>query len=275
MNDYQAANDYAAPRAIKKEDCAPTIDRFIDDHTTQIDQLRAESKTLTKGTPEYAENEAKRRKLASERSSAKRLVARYFNVPKTESSTPESDTDEGINMEEAPAGKTKEQIEAKKRQDEEAFQKRLREYWEQKRQGQQEKPPTSYFIEGRLVDKDTTITVGQKIPDDWFETRKYGSVDNSGFGLNITRPPKIDDCLTHAVSVEFGKLSEDERQHYNYPALCEAVRAEARRTKRVPDIVGIINQQRAINDQREKVKQSYGQGTSQRVEEELEDRMSM
>lgn len=143
MNDYQAANDYAAPRAIKKEDFAPTIDRFIDDHTTQIDRLRAESKMLTKGTPEYVENEAERRKLAGERSSARRLVARYFNVPKPDSassSTSESDADDGMNIEQVPVGKTKEQIEAedaKKRQEEEAYQKRVNEYWEQKRQAEQ------------------------------------------------------------------------------------------------------------------------------------------
>ena len=144
MNDYRAASDYnAVPRAIKKEDFVPTIDRFIEEHTTQIDQLIAESKTLSKGTPEYAENEAKRRKLAGERSSARRLVARYFSVPKPESSsssTPESDADDGMNMEQVPAGKTKEQIEAedaKKRQEEEAYQKRVNEYWKQKRQVEQ------------------------------------------------------------------------------------------------------------------------------------------
>ena len=144
MNDYRAASDYnAVPRAIKKEDFVPTIDRFIEEHTTQIDQLIAESKTLSKGTPEYAENEAKRRKLAGERSSARRLVARYFSVPKPESSsssTPESDADDGMNMKQVPAGKTKEQIEAedaKKRQEEEAYQKRVNEYWKQKRQVEQ------------------------------------------------------------------------------------------------------------------------------------------
>lgn len=144
MNDYQAANDYAAPRAIKKEDFAPTIDKFIDDHTTQLNQLMAESKTMMKGTPEYAENEAKRKKLASERSSAKRLVARYFNIPKTETtSSPsfETDSDDGMGMEQMPAGKTKEQIEAeesKKRQEQyEETQRRMRESWEQKRQAEQ------------------------------------------------------------------------------------------------------------------------------------------
>jgi len=82
MNDYQAANNYAAPRAIKKEDFAPIINQFVSNHTIQISQLIAESKTLAKGTPEYIENEAKRKKLAQERSSAKRLTARYFNTKK-------------------------------------------------------------------------------------------------------------------------------------------------------------------------------------------------
>lgn len=200
MNNYQAANDYMAPRAIKKEDFAPSIDDFIEDRTKQINQLIVESRTLFKGTAEYAENEAKRRQLARERSSARRLNARYFNVPKPESasSTSESDADDGMNMEQIPAGKTKEQIEAeddKKRQEEEAYQKRVNEYWEQKRQTeqgqregnerQQEKSPTSYHFEGGLVDGETTITVGQEIPDDWFESRTSGDRTGSGFGVDF------------------------------------------------------------------------------------------
>lgn len=78
MNDYQAANNYAVPRAIKKEDFAPTINKFIHDRTTQIDQLRTESKTLEKGTQGYVENVTKRKKLASERSSARRIATEYF-----------------------------------------------------------------------------------------------------------------------------------------------------------------------------------------------------
>lgn len=152
MNDYQAANDYAAPRAIKKENFAPTIDKFIDDHTAQLNQLMAESKTLTKGTPEYAENEAKRKQLVKERSSARRLNARFFNVPRAETpvgaTTPETPAseaggsdDDGMSMEQMPTGKTKEQIEAeksKKRQEQyEETQRRMRESWEQKRQAEQ------------------------------------------------------------------------------------------------------------------------------------------
>lgn len=83
-NDYLVANNYIAPRVIKKEDFAPTVDKFIEEHSKQINQLMDESKTLNKGTPEYLENEAKRKQLAKERSSARRLLARYFNVPKAE-----------------------------------------------------------------------------------------------------------------------------------------------------------------------------------------------
>lgn len=51
---------------------------------------------------------------------------------------------------------------------------------------------------------------------------------------------------------------------------------EAKRTKRVPDIANIMSHQLAINKQREKVEQSYGQGAiNQQIEEELEDEMSM
>lgn len=260
INDYQAANDYAAPRAIKKEDFAPTIDKFIDDHTVQLDQLMAESKTMAKGTPEYAENEAKRKKLASERSSAKRLVARYFNISKTETtSSPsfETDSDDGMSMEQMPAGKTDEQTKT------------------EAREHQEEQSPTSYHFEGGLVDKDATITVGQEIPDEWFESKTYEDNTGSGFGINITRSPQIEDYLSQALNIEFGKLSEDERRQYDYPALSKAIIAEARKTRRVPNIVNIMNHQRAVNEQREKVEQSYGRGANQQVEEELEDEMSM
>lgn len=260
MNDYQAANDYAAPRAIKKEDFAPTIDKFIDNHTTQLNQLMAESKTMTKGTPEYAENEAKRKKLASERSSAKRLVARYFNIPKTESAsspTPETDTDDGMGMEQMPAGKTEGQTRT------------------EARERQEEQSPISYHFEGGLVDKGATITVGQEIPDEWFESKTYGDSTGNGFGINITRPPQIEDYLYQALNIEFGKLSKDERRQYDYATLSKAIIAEARKTRRVPNIINIMNHQRAINEQREKVEQSYGRGVSQQNNEELEDEMSM
>ena len=126
MDDYQAKLEYIVPHAIKKEDFAPTINDFINNHTTQINQLLAESRALTKGTPEYAQNKAKRKKLASERSAAKRLATRYFNVPIAEpkpSSNPEPHSDESMNMEQMPTGKTKEQIEAEesKKQQEHEF----------------------------------------------------------------------------------------------------------------------------------------------------------
>lgn len=143
MNDYQATQEYGAPRAIRKEDFVPTIDKFIEDHTSQINQLMAESKTLTRGTAEYTENEAKRRQLAKERSSARRLKTRFFNIPRAE--TPASEAggsdDDGMSMEQMPAGKTKEQIEAeesKERQEQyEETQRRMRKSWEQKRQAEQ------------------------------------------------------------------------------------------------------------------------------------------
>lgn len=152
MNDYRATQEYGDPRAIKKEDFAPTIDKFIEDHTSQINQLMAESKTLAKGTAEYAENEAKRRQLAKERSSARRLNTRFFNIPKAETpistATPETPAaesggsdDDGMNMEQMPAGKTKEQIEAeeskKRREQYEETQRRMRESWDQKQQAEQ------------------------------------------------------------------------------------------------------------------------------------------
>lgn len=78
MNDYQVANNYVVPRAIKKGDFATTINKFIYDRTTQIDQLKTESKTLAEDTQGYVENVAKRKKLARERSSARRIATEYF-----------------------------------------------------------------------------------------------------------------------------------------------------------------------------------------------------
>ena len=83
-DDYLRANNYLITQAVKKEDFVPIINKFIDTHTNQLNQLIVKSKTLTKGTPEYAENLAKRIKLARERSSARRLLAKYFNVAKTD-----------------------------------------------------------------------------------------------------------------------------------------------------------------------------------------------
>ena len=267
MNDYQAANDYNVSRAIRKEDFAPTIDRFIEDHTNRINQLMTESKTLAKDTPEYAENEAKRRQLAKERSSARRLNARYFNIPRAETTvnatTPETptteiDSDNGeMSMEQMLVGNTEEQIETMANEHE------------------QEKSPASYHIEGGLVDKDVTIMVGQEIPNEWFESKTYENGTSSGFGLNITRPPQIEDYLSQALNAEFGKLSEDERRHYDYSTLSKTIMAEAKRTKRIPDITNIMSIQRAISEQHGKVEQSYGQKVNQWNEEEQEEGMSM
>lgn len=79
--------------------------------------------------------------------------------------------------------------------------------------------------------------------------------------------------MSQALNIEFGRLPEAERQRYNYSALSGAIMEEAKRTKRIPDIANIMSHQLAIDEQREKVKQSFGQGTSQQIEEELEDEM--
>lgn len=281
MDNYQAINNYTTPPAIRKADFVPTIDKFINDHITQIGQLIEKSKILTKDSPEYTENKAKRRKLAGERSSARRLIARYFNVPETESTsspTSESNTDDDMNMEKISTGKTKEQIEAektKKRQSKENKHQQQTHENTQAREHQQERPPASYHFEGGLVDKEITITVGQEIPDDWFESKKYGNRTNNGYGIKITRPPQIEDYLLQALNIEFGKLSEDERRSYNYRALAETIISEAKRTKKIPDIANIINHQQGINAQHKKFKRSHRQGASRQIEEELEDEMSM
>ena len=268
MSNYQAENDYSVPRAIKKEDFAPSIDEFIEDRTKQINQLVAESKTLFKGTAEYAKNEAKRRQLAKERSSARRLSARYFNVSRIEASvdtstsvTPVTETDSGdgeMSIDQVPFGKSSEQAGT-----------RTGEH-------QQEEPQKTYHFEGGLADKDVIITVGQEIPNEWFESKTYKDGTSNGFELNVSRPPLIENYLSQILNIEFGKLSEDERLQYNYSTLTKVVMAEAKRTKRVPDIASIMSHERFINDQRKKVEQSYSQGaTNEQIEEELEDEMSM
>ena len=84
MGDYQAANGFGIPRAIKEEDFMLTINNFIDGHTAQLEQLKDERKNMIKGTPEYEENDAKRKKLVNERNSARRLAIKYFNTSQTE-----------------------------------------------------------------------------------------------------------------------------------------------------------------------------------------------
>lgn len=239
FEEYNLLNENHVPMSIKREDFAPVVDKFVDDRTTQINQLIAESKTIAKGTPEYAENEAKRKKLAKERSSAKRLNDKYLNAPKAETPASKASSGDEMSMEQMPDGKAKEQTKT------------------ETRELQEEQSPTSYHFEGGVVDKDATITVGQEIPDEWFESKTYGDSTGSGFGINITRPPQIEDYLSQALNIEFGKLSEDERQQYDYPALSKAIITEARKTRRVPNIASIINHQRAVNEQREKVEQSY------------------
>ena len=185
-------------------------------------------------------------------------VEKTYGIPTPEAFATETDSDDGeMSIDKIPTGEIKEQIETEIKED------------------QQEESPKSYHIEGGLVDKDATIAVGQEIPDEWFEPRIYGERSNDGFGIEIERPPQIEDYLSEALNIEYGKLPEGERRKYDYSALSKVIKEEARRTKKVPDIISIMDHQRAINEQREKVEQSYGQGSSQQTKEELEDEMPM
>lgn len=131
MQDYGASVNFQVPRAISKLDFAPTIANFIENRTAQIDQLLEASKALTKDTPEYAENAEERKQLARERSSAARLRERYFSAPDTS-----PDADDGMAMEELPANKTPEQIDAERsarqRKEDAEFKQRMQEYMEQR-----------------------------------------------------------------------------------------------------------------------------------------------
>lgn len=131
MQDYHATTNYQTPIAISKADFAPTITNFIETCTAQINQLLEASNTLVKGTPEYTENAEMRKKLARERSSARRLSERYFFAPDIS-----SDINDGMAMEETPSSKTPGQIEAekaKKRHKEDTeFKQRMQEYMKQR-----------------------------------------------------------------------------------------------------------------------------------------------
>lgn len=107
----------------------------------------------------------------------------------------------------------------------------------------QDDPPASYHFEGGLTGQDATITVGQAIPDSWFESKVSGSSNRSGFGVNIVQPPQIETYLQQALNIEFSKLSAAERSRHNYSALANTIMAEAKRTKKVPDIARIISRQ--------------------------------
>lgn len=110
---------------------------------------------------------------------------------------------------------------------------------------QDEEKPVSYHFEAGIASEEATITVGQEIPDDWFEAGVLTDTRNeSGFGIKWGRSPRIDDYLQQALNVEFSKLTEDERRHYNYASINKKIKEEARETKRVPDIVAIIEENR-------------------------------
>ncbi len=110
---------------------------------------------------------------------------------------------------------------------------------------QAEEEPVSYHFEAGIAHDGATITVGQEIPDDWFEAGVLADVRNeSGFGINWKESPRIDDYLQQALNVEFSKLSEDERRHYNYSSISKKIKAEAKETKKIPDIAAIIQENR-------------------------------
>lgn len=131
MQIYNVSANDRTSSVIGKADFAPTIKGFIEGHTVQINQLMEAARTLARDTPEYADNTEMRKKLARERSSAARLSERYFSIPDTY-----SDIDDGMVMEEMPAGKTPEQIEAekaaRKRKEDAEFKRRMQEYTEQR-----------------------------------------------------------------------------------------------------------------------------------------------
>ncbi len=89
MQDFENPTDTAY--AYEKTAVQPAIESFIQQRTTQIDQLSAAARNLPHDSPAFTANLAQRRALAKERSSAKRIAAKYFKpiteTPKTSTTT--------------------------------------------------------------------------------------------------------------------------------------------------------------------------------------------
>lgn len=102
------------------------------------------------------------------------------------------------------------------------------------------KPVTSYSIEGGLVDAPITVLVGQEIPNDWFNSKNVGAKNDSGFGITIERPAPIKNYLQSILNIEYTKIDEGERQHYDYSSIMGKIVEEAQRTKKIPDIASIV-----------------------------------
>ena len=215
FNSYNASIDYQTPRAVKKADFSPKITEYIDGHTAELDRLLNESRNLDKNSQEYTANKANRKKLAAERSAARRLMSKYFTTPELSVNNSNNET----NTKEVPLNESEERIES-----EAPVEERTQE------------EPTSYHFEGGIVDGEATVTVGQEIPNEWFSPRIYGE----GTPVIVNRDPLITDYLTQALNTEFSKLSEDERKNINYAEISKAIADEAQRTRKFPDIATFL-----------------------------------
>ena len=215
FNSYNASIDYQTPRAVKKADSSPKITEYIDGHTAELDRLLNESRNLDKNSQEYTANKANRKKLAAERSAARRLMSKYFTTPELSVNNSNNET----NTKEVPLNESEERIES-----EAPVEERTQE------------EPTSYHFEGGIVDGEATVTVGQEIPNEWFSPRIYGE----GTPVIVNRDPLITDYLTQALNTEFSKLSEDERKNINYAEISKAIADEAQRTRKFPDIATFL-----------------------------------
>ncbi len=168
-----------------------------------------------------------------------RMVSKYNafrqQVPNTETG-PSDGAEAGMEEALEPVTKTDEQIAAERQRAIADVREKVTSVYRQ-----EEKQPTSYHFEAGMEHGGATITVGQEIPDEWFEAGVLADVRNeNGFGINWKGSPRIDDYLQQALNIEFSKLSESERQYYNYAELAQQIKEEARRTRKMPDIAAII-----------------------------------
>lgn len=75
-------HEHGGPR--KREDFTKSIDSFIEKNTQEINSLNEQARSMDKNSSDYADIRIRCRKLAKERSAARRLKSKYFNVLKIE-----------------------------------------------------------------------------------------------------------------------------------------------------------------------------------------------
>lgn len=98
LSDNSSVFEHKTPlhKITRKSDLKPDVVKYIDERTPQIKKLLEEAKTLEKGTPEYQENETTRKRLAKERSAARRILVKYFSDESQSSQSESRETEQKV-----------------------------------------------------------------------------------------------------------------------------------------------------------------------------------